>query len=184
MGMQRLTDQFVKDGIIMPENAEIVQYGLVALAGNLLSGVITLGIGYCFGCALSGLVLWMLIFPLRKYAGGYHAKTRRSCFFISIGMLLLAFTLLYRVDWQLELYFSVVIISGIYIFLNAPISNANKVLDVVEQKVYRKCTRIVLGLEVIIFFAIWVLRLDRLIAVVPMCFSVVGMFMVMGKHSC
>ncbi len=184
MWAQRLTDQFIRDGIVLPENAEIVQYGLEALAGNLFSGVITLGIGYCFGSALSGIVLWILIFPLRKYAGGYHAKTRRSCFFISIGMLLLAFTLLYRVDWHLEIYFFVAIISGIYIFLNAPIGNASKVLDVVEQKVYRKRTRIILILESALFAMAWVFECEVLLAVIAMCFGIVGMLLVMGKHSC
>lgn len=168
----------------MPENAEIVQYGLEVLAGNLSGALITLGIGYCFGSILSGIILWTLIFPLRKYAGGYHAKTRGRCYLISAGMLILAFALLYLPDYQPEIYPIVALISGIYIFVNAPVDNENKVLDTVEQKMYRKRARIVLGVESALFAVAWMAGWRDLAAVVVMGFGIVGMSLVAGKHFC
>lgn len=181
MWTTRLSDKLVRDGIILPENAEIVQYGLEALTGNLAGALITLATGYCFGSILSGLILWMLFFPLRKYAGGYHAKTRGRCYLISIGMLVLAYVLLYLPGWKAEIYFAVTIISGGYIFTNAPVDNENRVLDMVEQSVYRKRTRIVLGLEGILFAAAWILRWENLMAIVAMCFAIVGISLAAGK---
>ena len=76
MWTQRFTDQSIKDGVVAPEDAEIVRYGLEALADNVLAFLLTTLIGFFYGSLLSGIALWMLTFPLRKYAGGYHAKTK------------------------------------------------------------------------------------------------------------
>lgn len=95
MWSQRLTERFIRDGIILPENAEVVRYGLEALTDNVLAFMVTAAVGLFYGSLLSGIVLWMLVFPLRKYAGGYHAKTKAQCYLISAGMLALAYALLY-----------------------------------------------------------------------------------------
>lgn len=35
MWTQRMTDRFIRDGIILPENAEVVKYGLETLVDNM-----------------------------------------------------------------------------------------------------------------------------------------------------
>lgn len=184
MWTQRLTEQFVKDGVVTPEDAEIVRYGLEALADNILAFLLTTIVGFFYGSLLSGIVLWMLIFPLRKYAGGYHAKTKVQCYLISVGMLVVAFALLYQPDYHPAVHFILVTFSGSYIFMNAPVDHKNKVLDMTERRVYRKRTRIVLILESILFVIVWLLGLGNLVAVIAMCFGIVGISLTMGKHCC
>lgn len=184
MWTQRLTDQFVKDGVVTPEDAEIVRYGLEALADNILAFLLTTIVGFFYGSLLSGIVLWMLIFPLRKYAGGYHAKTKVQCYLISVGMLVVAFALLYQPAYHPTVHFILVAFSGSYIFMNAPVDHKNKVLDMTERRVYRKRTRIVLILESILFVIVWLLGLGNLVAVIAMCFGIVGISLAMGKHCC
>lgn len=181
MWAQRLTDQFVRDKIILPENAEVVRYGLETLAGNMLAFLITFIVGFCYGSLLSGIALWVLIFPLRKYAGGYHAKTRRGCFFISMGMLLLAFTLLYQPAYPPAVHFILGVISGSYIFMNAPVDHENKVLDMTERCVYRKRTRIVLIVESILLVIAWMFELGNLMAVIEMSFIITAISLLAGN---
>lgn len=184
MWAQRLTDQFIRDEIILPENAEVVRYGLETLVGNMLAFLMTAVVGFFYGSLFSGIVLWLLIFPLRKYAGGYHAKTKARCYLMSIGMLVFAFALLYQPNHHQGVYVFIVIISGVYIYMNVPIDNDNKVLDATERKVYRKCARIVLGVESILFAVVCIAGWKDLAAVVAMCFGIVGMSLVVGKHFC
>lgn len=184
MWTQRLTDQFVKDGVVTPEDAEIVRYGLEALADNILAFLLTALVGFFYGSLLSGIVLWMSIFPLRKYAGGYHAKTKVRCYLISVGMLVVAFALLYQPAYHPVVHFILVTISGGYIFMNTPVDHENKVLDMTERRVYRKRTRIVLIVESILFVMAWMLEWGSLMAVIAMCFGIVGISLAMGKHCC
>lgn len=182
MWTQRLADQFVRDGVVAPEDAEIVRYGLEALADNMLAFLLTALVGFFYGSLLSGIALWVLIFPLRKYAGGYHAKTKARCYLISVGMLVVAFVLLYQPVYHPVVYFILVAISS-YIFMNAPVDHENKVLDMTERRVYRRRTRVVLVLESTLFVIAWTLGLGNLMVVITMCFGIVGVALVMGKQS-
>lgn len=179
MWTQRLTDQFVRDGVVTPEDAEIVKYGLEALTDNILAFLLTALVGFFYGSLLSGIGLWVLAFPLRKYAGGYHAKTKVRCYLISVGMLVVAFALLYQPDYHPAVHFILVTISGSYIFMKAPVDHENKVLDAIERRVYRKRTRIVLALEGVLFVMACWFGLENLMAVITMCFGIVGMSLVL-----
>ena len=64
----------LRDGIISQDEVEIVEYGLENLGSSLLGMSVTLMIGYCFDFLLGSFMLWLLVFPLRKNAGGYHAE--------------------------------------------------------------------------------------------------------------
>lgn len=181
MWTQRLTEQFVKDGVVTPEDAEIVRYGLEALADNILALLLTALVGFFHGSLVSGIALWMLTFPLRKYAGGYHAKTKVRCYLISVGMLVAAFALLYQPDYHPAVYIVLVVISGSYIFMKAPVDHENKVLDMTEQRVYRKRTRVVLVLEGVLFVMAWIFGLENLMVVIAMCFSITAISLVAGN---
>ena len=70
---ERMANYFSNEGIITDEEKEIVQFGLESMGGNLLGFTMTFVIGFFFrqiGCAM---LVWLLLFPLRKNAGGFHA---------------------------------------------------------------------------------------------------------------
>ena len=71
-----LAGKLLRDGGISTEEVEIVEYGLENLGSSLIGMSITLIIGYCFDFLLGSFLLWLLIFPLRKNAGGFHAETK------------------------------------------------------------------------------------------------------------
>ena len=73
---KKLAGILLRDRIISSEEVEVVEYGLENLGSSLLGMFITLLIGYCFGFLRGSFWLWLLIFPLRKNAGGYHAETK------------------------------------------------------------------------------------------------------------
>lgn len=51
----------LRDGIISPDDVEIVEYGLENLGSSMLGMLITLLIGYCFDFLLGSFLLWLLI---------------------------------------------------------------------------------------------------------------------------
>lgn len=85
-----MAGMLLRDGIISPDDVEIVEYGLENLGSSLLGMLITLVIGYCFDFLSGSFLLWLLIFPLRKNAGGFHAKTKAGCLLFSSAILLVS----------------------------------------------------------------------------------------------
>lgn len=80
----RIADFLFKGGNITDEEKEIICFGLESLEGNLLGIGLTLIVGMCFRQVREAILLWWLLFPLRKNAGGYHAKTKTKCMLISL----------------------------------------------------------------------------------------------------
>lgn len=172
---------FLKDGIISQDEVEIVGYGLENLGSSLLGMSVTLMLGYCFDFLLGSFMLWLLVFPLRKNAGGYHAETKTRCLLFSSSMLLLSIICFQQVKWSETVYIWVAVVSFLIVFIMAPVGNNNKHLDPMECKIYRRRTRMILLLEMGLFMAALVFRWKMLIVVVTMVFFIVGASLVAGR---
>lgn len=178
---RKVTTYLRGKGNITAEEEEIVQYGLNVLFWNVLSILITILVGSIFVSSLNGLILWLLVFPLRKYTDGYHAKTRSRCFLISVGMMICAYVVFTTWELPMTVYISVTVITFGAIYCMAPVDTPNKLLDVLEQGVYRKHARIVLVTEGIVFISACVWRYEALYAAVTMSYFIVAVSLVAGK---
>lgn len=176
-----LAGMLLRDGIISPDDVEIVEYGLENLGSSLLGMLITLVIGYCFDFLLGSFLLWLLIFPLRKNAGGFHAKTKGRCLLFSSAMLLVSIICFVQIGCSEKEYILIAIISSGLIFFMAPVGNDNKHLDEIEYKVYRKRTRMILLLEALLFVVAVGFGWERLIAVETMDFFIVCVALIAGR---
>ena len=99
-----LAGKLLRDGGISPEEVEIVEYGLENLGSSLIGMSITMIIGYCFDFLLGSFWLWLLIFPLRKNAGGFHAETKGRCLVFLSAMLLVSVVCLVQIKWPETCY--------------------------------------------------------------------------------
>ena len=116
----------LRDKVISLEEVEIVEYGLENLGSSLLRMFITLLIGYCFDFLRGSFLLWLLIFPLRKNAGGYHAETKGKCLLFSSAMLFVSIICFVQIEW-LNIGYMLVAVCCVAIFslwhlLKMPIS--------------------------------------------------------------
>lgn len=178
---QILTEKLIRDGVVEQENREVILYGLEAVTSNVIALLITVAVGACFGGGTEGFILWCFIFPLRKSAGGYHAKTKMRCTIVSMGMLLLAFWSLFATEWSMKAYMLMGSGFGLLIFLLAPIGNANKQLDLEELRVYRKQTRWIMAIESALLLAAYIVPWRQLVKIIVMGFAIVGCVLVAGK---
>ena len=71
-----IAGKLLGEGAIMPEELEVVEYGIDSLFDNLWGLAVTLMVGFVFRFFWGSFLLWLFVFPLRKYAGGFHAKTK------------------------------------------------------------------------------------------------------------
>lgn len=181
MLVERLTDFLEKEEIISDEEKEIVQFGLESLGGNLLGIILTLVVGVCFQQVREALLLWFLLFPLRKNAGGFHAKTKVRCFLSSTVTIIVSMVCIQQIRWTETENLLITVISAVVIWIMAPVENGNKRLDSVEYRVYRQRTRKILLLEVLLFVLSLTFGWEDLVIVITMVFSIVCVVLVTGK---
>lgn len=175
-----MADSLLNEGIITDEEKEIVRFGLENLGGNLIGFVVTLTIGFCFCRIGNALLLWLLLFPLRKNAGGFHASTKTRCFLISAFMMLLAFIIYVVPSYTNILYVYSVLITGSIIWVLVPVDNPEKKLDEVEYKIYRIRSRNILTLESIFFVLAFYFRWEIVVRSITMTFFLVSLSLLMG----
>lgn len=177
---ERLTNIFSQEGIISDEEREIVRFGLESLGGNFVGVVLTLLVGICFKRVGDALLLYLLLFPLRKSAGGFHATTKVRCFITSAVMLDISFILFSAFDHAFVFYWVCAIMFGCIIWILAPVDNPSKRFDIVEQSVYRMRSRVVFGVESIIFVIASCLKWGTVIRSVCMAFFIASVSLLMG----
>lgn len=111
-----LTKSLLNDNVILEDETNIITYGLENLIGNIVGILVTLVMGAFFHHILDSFMVWLLAFPLRKYAGGFHAKTRGRCLITSITMILISFVIFFQFEWEMMTIFLIALAFSIIIF--------------------------------------------------------------------
>lgn len=177
---ERLTNTFSQEGIISDEEREIVQFGLESIEGNLVGVVLTLVVGICFKHTKDALFLYLLLFPLRKSAGGFHAATKARCFLTSAAMLGISFTIFTVVDHTAIFYGICAGMLGCVVWILAPIDNPSKKLDEMECCVYRMRSRVILGVESVVLVLALCLGWEIITRSICMAFFIVSVSLLIG----
>ena len=141
----------------MEEDALLRKYGM----GLLKSQLLNLGVIFLLA-VISRRWLEILLFvpafiSLRRYAGGYHGKNERTCFWLSsLIMAVSVIAMIWLENW-IEANPDVVTIlaiweciAGIFICAMAPVEAPKKPLDALEKKVYRRRAILVLAIQMVI----------------------------------
>lgn len=176
-----ITNSLYSDGIIQVEEKEIIQFGLESLWSNLTGFVLFICVGVGFESITNALLLWLMLFFLRKNAGGYHANSAKRCILISLVMLVVVFSLYgYHAEAFIFVRISM-LVSVSVIWLLAPVDDSSKILDEKEVYIYKRRTRAILIIESIIFIcAIWCKQVILEKSISMACF-IVFISLLMGK---
>jgi len=112
---------FVSYGESSEENADIYAYACEAVIAFLANLSLSLVIALMFGRVREGLIFVLVFVWLRRYTGGYHAKTHFSCILafscIFAGtMALLSLATWLEISGHLTLWFASLALIGIILF--------------------------------------------------------------------
>lgn len=75
----KVADFFVQNKVIEEEEYDICRYGLEIMLGSTRDIILLVLLGMFFRRMLETGVYLAVFCSLRRYTGGYHAKTRRGC---------------------------------------------------------------------------------------------------------
>ena len=156
-----ITKALASHGKIEEEDVALCRYGVKQLLTILLNWMTTLAIGLIFDMVWESILFTLMYIPLRSYAGGFHAKTPLRCYFYSIVMTVAVLVLLRYAPHSIGYDVTGYLISSIVLWCFAPVEDANKPLDEIEKKVYRRRTILVWFAESTIVCILFFLHFEQ-----------------------
>lgn len=163
----RIAERFVEKKAILSEEKELYRFGIQQGLSIVLNIITTFVIGLAFQMVIESFLFLIIYIPLRSYAGGIHAKTANRCYIFSSLMIIAVLSAIKFFPFGNLICSYLSVISGIIIFLLAPVETENKRLDDMERIVYRRRARLILGVEIIIQLLLSLLLSKKFV----MCFS-------------
>ncbi len=135
-----IADMLLTQGIIQEDDIGKCKYGIDLFISSFLEIFSILAIAAVLGNFIETILLFVFFIPLRIYAGGYHADTKLKCYLISLAMYGFSYVLAKIVPSELFALINVVgtVFSLIIVLIKAPIIHANKTVNDIERKIYRK----------------------------------------------
>lgn len=141
-----------QQGVIESEQKEIYIYGFYRVVMDGINIISVFLIGLLFGKVIETLIFVIAFRILRSYTGGYHAKTPWRCYVLTMLTVIIALSIIrYPIVVSRNVSIVLWVLSGIAIFLWAPVEAENKPLDQLEIKIYGKKAKIIWCLETICF---------------------------------
>lgn len=168
--IKRILDWLYVQGYVNESNDKIIELGLQRIKSTFVSITFSVVISWLMGDMIVGLVFELTYIPIRIYAGGYHASSKRRCECLSYGSLLLCMILIFYVPMKVEIMHLLLLLSGMIIFFFAPVESINKSLNSVEKNVYRRKSIIYLVIAVLVY--VLMIRIDRLLYAKTVMYSV------------
>ena len=179
---ENITFLLIKHKILNIKKREVYTYAIEVILLNSTLLVALLGIsivGKCVGFFAEYLLFFV---PIRKFAGGYHAKHSETCFVISIAVYLGAIFIyekgqnLYKNEIAIICFILAMIIIGIW----SPLENSNHPLTDYQ---YKRNRRIVYWIIMIDFALLIIFSLfEYTIATSEVIFVVLtSIFLIIGK---
>lgn len=171
------------ESLSQEERDEIVQYGMQRGKVMLVTVLVTLILGLLMGMFWQSVVFLLSFSSIRRYAGGYHAKSQKTCYAVSLLALFLAFCYIKYVTPNICFSILLQIICTITIFLLAPVETENKKLDTAEIEKYRDCTRIRLVIAILAWSILTILRQSQFARPIEAAELLVCILVTCGKAS-
>lgn len=159
---KKIGDKLVAIQAIQLEDLDIYIFGLEQGMHLILNIGMFLSLGLFLKQIWESLFFMVFFIPLRRFSGGYHAKTRARCYISSFLMCLII--LLYTKYGILNLLIRIVVFSlfTLILFIFAPSTNIKNPTNNTEKIRYRKYALLIFLCESLVLFIAWILNLQIL----------------------
>lgn len=161
---EKISNVLWEQGILKKDDKNICSYGLDILISSVAEVTAILIISLLVNNFRETAVFFAAFIPLRIFAGGYHAKTRMRCFFVSLAVYAVFSVVVRTIPAGKYSLLSIITapISLAIVLAFAPVVHKNKSASENERKIYRdKSIRICLAESAVIFLAVYIFKSSR-----------------------
>ena len=130
------------------DNYELYEYAVYIILSSAFHILTIVILGLCFNLLVESLVFYFSYIAIRKFAGGYHAKTAIRCYIFSVisiifSLELIKITLILNSPLFKCVFLFLVLLCDIIICLLSPMDTENNPLIDKEKIVYKRITIII-----------------------------------------
>ena len=168
-----IVDKLVSKGTVTEDERELYVYGLFMIFSHLMYLVLAIFFGLIFKCFIESVIFYIAFQFLRRYAGGYHAKTETRCEIMS-ALSILCCIVLIKLSKMYDIRIALLSISLVFtvlIFIFCPLDTPEKPLTDKEHKYFRKISLIILSLIIVAIIVSFIFKFNIIFA--PCCVSVI-----------
>lgn len=169
----KIVEILIKHSLVENEDKELYLYGFFILLSQILYFIIVITIGILFNVIFESIIFYITFQFIRRYAGGYHAKTETRCEILSTLSILCCIVLIKlskMYDIRIVLL-SVSLVFAVLIFILCPLDTPEKPLNDKEYKYFRKISWIILSLIIIAIIVSFYFKFN--VVFVPCCASLI-----------
>ncbi len=129
------------------EMRELYEYAIYILLSGLFHLFSVVALGLCFNMVLESLIFYCSFILIRKFAGGYHAKTPTRCYIFSVitsvvALCLIKVVCIFYCTLLSICLLLIVLICTVFILFVVPLQSDNKPLNFKEIKIYKNVSRV------------------------------------------
>lgn len=128
-------------------NFDLYEYAVYIILSSAFHAITVITLGLCFNLLVESLVFYFSFIVIRKFAGGYHAKTPVRCYLFSFASNIIILCLVKWLSSINTLFIFIFIIFEllcvVLILLISPLDTENNPLTGQEKKMYRMLTSII-----------------------------------------
>ena len=169
----KIVEILIKHSLVENEEKELYLYGFFILLSQILYFIIVITIGILFNVIFESIIFYITFQFIRRYAGGYHAKTETRCDILSTLSILCCIVLIKlskMYDIRIALL-SISLVFAVLIFILCPLDTPEKPLNDKEYKYFRKISWIILSLIIIAIIVSFYFKFNIVFA--PCCVSLI-----------
>lgn len=170
---QKLTEKFLKKGIIEEDEQELYVYALFILISTLMLFIITCVFGLIMNCFFESIIFFIAFQFIRKYAGGYHASTETRCEIMStLSMIASVVIIKLAKEYDFKtILLCLAIAAAVLIAVFCPLDTPEKPLSEKEFRYFRKISWIILFIIALAIAVSYCFNIELLFA--PCCVSLI-----------
>lgn len=134
------------------EDIELYHYGFFVLISEALFILSCIFVGVLLGMFLQSVIFCATFFVLRRFAGGYHAKTELKCQIVSILIFLISMFLIY-ISIKYQVYILCIFtqfVCSILLIIFSPADTPQKQLNASEKMKFKKITFVIVNILCVI----------------------------------
>lgn len=155
-----------QNGVINESEIELYYFGFNRLFLFCINITTTIAIGIACNMVWQSILFSLSYIPLRRYAGGYHAKSSKQCFWWSVLLILISLQLIRNIHELHGVVIFLALLSVFIIFKKAPVESENKPLRNAEKNAFKKKTRRILISEIVIVMVFSIVYIEAAICLV------------------
>lgn len=179
----RLAEKLLSNGSITENERELYIYSFFILLTQTLYFALACFFGVIFGCFGESLIFFTAFMFIRKYAGGYHAKTETRCEILS-ALSIAGCIWLIKMSKNCNLFtilLCAALICAVVIITSAPLDTPEKPLSKKEFDRFKLITRIILTVILILITVSFYFNIQFLFVPCSVSLILEGILLISGR---